>query len=378
MNLSKIENLFEKINECIEFYEKQFIQNKTFTLYLGNGEKVKYSINPDNLPHLLGVNLDFVKTLYNYHNKESYELLKEVCSDAFKLNELFNKEIIKPNQIFSQYIDKKLEGFKDNFKYDVKQVLEDSDFVCTYNSEKSWEVSENNQKYNYIVFKTYPNGKIGLLGLVKKGFQCYAMSNQLFDSIEEAKDKFNELLKNQDITLLTGFSTYNKTTDTNFSWNITINQKTEKIDTLKNYKENFGCNINITNDYEYTLRVINDNKSEKKDNYFTTDDIVEGIVNGKIINRDSYVDSPLLKIIDAWNDYICSGSYTSDDNSISYTETIKNLKTTSGLLKKTEKENEQLKVKIDLLNIENDEIKKQNEIFKSNEEAIIKILKPEN
>ena len=378
MNLSKIENLFEKINECIEFYEKQFIQNKTFTLYLGNGEKVKYSINPDNLPHLLGVNLDFIKTLYNYRNKGSFELLKEVCSDAFKLNELFNKEIIKPNQIFSQYIDKKLEGFKDNFKYDVKQVLEDSDFVCTYNSEKSWEVSENNQKYNYRVFKTYPNGKIGLLGLVKKGFQCYAMSNQLFDSIEEAKDKFNELLKNQDITLLTGFSTYNKTTDTNFSWNITINQKTEKIDTLKNYKENFGCNINITNDYEYTLRVINDNKSEKKDNYFTTDDIVEGIVNGKIINRDSYVDSPLLKIIDAWNDYICSGSYTSDDNSISYTETIKNLKTTSGLLKKTEKENEQLKVKIDLLNIENDEIKKQNEIFKSNEEAIIKILKPEN
>ena len=378
MNLSKIENLFEKINECIEFYEKQFIQNKTFTLYLGNGEKVKYSINPNNLPHLLGVNLDVIRTLYNYHNKENFELLKEVCSDAFKLNELFNKGIIKPEQVFSQYIDKKLEGFKDNFKYDVKQVLEDSDFVCIYNSEKSWEASDNKQKYNYIVFKTYPNGKIGLLGLVKKGFQCYAMSNQLFDSIEEAKDKFNELLKNQDITLLTGFSTYNRTTDTNFSWNITINQKTEKIDTLKDYKENFGCNINITNDYEYTLRVINDNKSEKKDNYFTTDDIVEGIVNGKIINRDSYVDSPLLKIIDAWNDYICLGSNTSDDNSISYTETIKNLKTTSDLLKKTEKENEQLKVKIDLLNSENDEIKKQNEIFKSNEEAIIKILKPEN
>ena len=378
MNLSKIEYLFEKINECIEIYEKQFIQNKTFTLYLGNGEKVKYSINPNNLPHLLGVNLDVIRTLYNYHNKENFELLKEVCSDAFKLNELFNKGIIKPEQVFSQYIDKKLEGFKDNFKYDVKQVLEDSDFVCIYNSEKSWEASDNKQKYNYIVFKTYPNGKIGLLGLVKKGFQCYAMSNQLFDSIEEAKDKFNELLKNQDITLLTGFSAYNRMTDANFIWYITINQKTEKIDTLKDYKENFGCNINITNDYEYTLRVINDNKSEKKDNCFTTDDIVEGIVNRKIIDRENYEGSSLIKIIDAWNDYICSSAKSSDDNSISYTETIKNLKTTSDLLKKIEKENEQLKVKIDLLNSENDEIKKENEIFKSNEEAIIKILKPEN
>ena len=378
MNLSKIEELFEKINECIEFYEKQFMQNKTFTLYLGNGEKVKYSINPNNLPHLLGVNLDVIRTLYNYHNKENFELLKEVCSDAFKLNELFNKGIIKPEQVFSQYIDKKLEGFKDNFKYDVKQVLEDSDFVCIYNSEKSWEASDNKQKYNYIVFKTYPNGKIGLLGLVKKGFQCYAMSNQLFDSIEEAKDKFNELLKNQDITLLTGFSAYNRMTDANFIWYITINQKTEKIDTLKDYKENFGCNINITNDYEYTLRVINDNKSEKKDNYFTTDDIVEGIVNRKIIDRENYEGSSLIKIIDAWNDYICSSAKSSDDNSISYTETIKNLKITSELLEKYEKENEQIKVKIDLLNSENDEIKKQNEMFKSNEEAIIKILKPEN
>lgn len=378
MNLSKIEELFEKINECIEFYEKQYIQNKTFTLYLGNGEKIKYNINPNNLPHLLGVNLDFIKTLYNYHNKENYELLKEVCSNAFKLNELFNKGIIKPDQVFSQYIDKKLEGFKDNFKYDIKSVLEDSDFVCIYNSQKSWEASDNKQKYNYIVFKTYPNGKIGLLGLVKKGFQCYAMSNQLFDSIEDAKDKFNELLKNQDITLLTGFSAYNRMTDANFIWYITINQKSEKIDTLKDYKENFGCNINITNDYEYTLRIINDNKSEKKDNYFTTDDIVESIVNRKIIDRESYVDSPLLKIIDAWNDYICLGTNTENDNSISYTEAIKNLKTTSELLKKIEKENEQLKVKIDLLNSENDEIKKQNETFKSNEEAIMKILKPEN
>ena len=186
-------------------------------------------------------------------------------------------------------------------------------------------VEKNTQKVmNKFILSTYPNGKIGLLGLVKKGFQCYAMSNQLFDSIEEAKDKFNELLKNQDITLLTGFSAYNRMTDANFIWYITINQKTEKIDTLKDYKENFECNINITNDYEYTLRVINDNKSEKKDNCFTTDDIVEGIVNRKIIDRENYEGSSLIKIIDAWNDYICSSANSSEDNSKTYTETIKN------------------------------------------------------
>ena len=43
MNLCDIETLFEKIKECVDFYEKTYIKDKIFTMFLGNGEQVKYN-----------------------------------------------------------------------------------------------------------------------------------------------------------------------------------------------------------------------------------------------------------------------------------------------------------------------------------------------
>lgn len=377
MNLCDIEALFEKIKDCVEFYERTYIKNKIFTMFLGNGEQVKYVIMPDNLPHLLGLNLDIIKTTYNYSKNSGYDLMLEFLENPYRLSKLFNDKILKPEQVFSKNIEEKLEGFKDNFKYDVKEVLGETDFVCKFESEKAWDVTEKNQKYDYIMVKTLPNNKIALLGLVRNGFQCYAMSNQLFDSLEEAKESLSELLTNQKVTLLTGFRAYNKMTDSNFNWTLTINQKLEKVDTIKNYKANFNFIIDITSDYEYTIQKMLENKYERRENYSTGGEIVDCIVNRQIIPRENFEDSPLLNIIDAWNDHICMNA-SNENSGTSYTDIAKDLKTFKELSLTLERENKGLNIKIAELTEKNTELTTENEKHIADKEKILEILKPEN
>ena len=123
-------------------------------MFLGNGEQVKYAVTPDNLPHLLGINLDIIRTTYNYSNTSAYDLMIEMLENPYRLHRLFKDNILKIEQVFSKNINEKLEGFKDNFKYDAKEVLEDTDFVCKFESENSWTVTAKKQKYDYIIGPT--------------------------------------------------------------------------------------------------------------------------------------------------------------------------------------------------------------------------------
>jgi len=377
MKLCDIEKLFEEIKECINFYEKTFIKNKLFTLFLGNGEQVKYIITPDNLPHLLGINLEYIKTTYFSSKNSSYDLMIELLDSPYKLHKLFCENILKPEQVFSKNIKQKLEGFKDNFKYDVKEVLEDTDFVCKFESENSWEITDKKQKYDYIIVKTLPNNKIALLGLIRNNFQCYAMSNQLFDSLEDAYSTLKELLTNQKITLLTGFKAYNKMTDSNFNFTLTINQKSEKIDIIKNYKNNFNFTIDITSEYEYTIQKMLESKYERRENYSIGGEIVECIVNRQIIPRENFEGSTLLNIIDAWNDHICMNA-SLENNGTSYTKVVKDLKTFKELSQQLETENTDLKTQVLDLTTEKDNLTKENEQHIKDKQKIIEILKPEN
>ena len=87
MNLCDVEALFERIKECVEFYERTYIKNKIFTMFLGNGEQVKYAVTPDNLPHLLGINLDIIRTSQPINDSS----LEEMCEQAIRLEEELNE-----------------------------------------------------------------------------------------------------------------------------------------------------------------------------------------------------------------------------------------------------------------------------------------------
>lgn len=379
----ELEELLNKLQECIDLYKRTYINQKSFTLFLGNGKQIRYSITTNNIAHLLGVDLDYLRQTRKYRCTDNFELLQELCESNYQqLNMLTNGQIDQ-KQLFSPYIDKKIEGFKSNLNIDIKQAINDIEFVCCYESKNSWDVTTKNQKYDYVIVKRLPNDKITLLCIVINGSKCYAMSNQLFNNLEEAKESLKDILTHQEITFANGFHVYNTFSDRIFKTVLTTNQKLEKLNTMKYYKKMFNCNIDITSDYEYSISLLKDNKTEKIENKGTIDEIIEAIINKKIIDRQNFQDSTLISIIDSWNDHICCNSNVITESAITYTDAIKNLEELksiiSGLEEKVtslEEVKEDLENKNKLLTSENEslksDIKEQNDTMNK----IYEIIRP--
>ena len=222
-------------------------------------------------------------------------------------------------------------------------------------------------------YKKYDDESIGVLYLVKKDNYFVPMSNRIYSSKEEAIYSLKEILVGQEITLLTGFNTYNVDSDYKQNYSLSINSKTEKINTIYDYKNKLNCFVDITSDYQYTLDKLSNNRQERYVNNGVINDIVESIANNKIINRNIYEDSVLLTIIDAWNDFICN-TEVNGENNIKYTEAIKALENAKILIKDLESKNENLVHENLELHNKVDGLSKEVENYSNTEEQILKLI----
>ena len=375
---SYIEDLFKKIKECAEFYENSYLKNKDFVMYLGNGDKVRYSIRPSNLPHLLGIkNFEELKKATGTTQEDILDILKNLPEYAYSIYTRINNGHLSFNNVFSKHIDRKLENLKTNLTTNTDDILEQTMFVCSYESKRSWGHTENNQKFDYAVIKKLEDSQISILCLVEKQGHYYAMSNQMFENIEEAKESLKDILKNQEITLLTGISIHNTNLDTVYNKSLVISKKLDKLDRMKLYKQEYECFIDITSEYDYTVEKLISNRNEKRDNNNVSEKIVKAIISGNIIETDEFEDSTLLAIINAWNNHICTNPSSTNGNK-TYTETIEELKKAKQLIESLTKEKDELKTKKDELIIRNAALEHESNDLKNTHQKILSLLKPEN
>lgn len=374
---SDIERIIERAIECAEYYEREYLNTKTFTLYLANGEKIKYTINPANVPHLLGIDIYALRGIINLRNDSLLSMLKELYESSYELYNKFKIGLLKQEDVFSDYIDEKLKYFKYNIKLDVPTNLQETEFVCLYKSEKSWEITTKNQKYDYIIVKKLSNDKTALLCLRKSDNKYYVVSSQISETQEKTDKILSELITNQEITLLTGMEVYNTYNGSKYNRNLLPSEKINKLHIMKSYKDKFNCHIDIADDYEYSVERLGDNKEEKYENRNTIDNIITAIINQKLIQTDQYKDSVLLGIINAWNDHVCkSGSKVSEEVKISYTTAINELTRFKQLVMSLEAENRRLQCEVSNLTNENTSLKQENINQKETIDKVYEIIKP--
>lgn len=377
LSYSEIENILEKAIECVEYYQREYLNNKIFTLYLANGERVKYAITPASVPHLLGIDLYALKGIINLSGGDLLSMLKELLERSYELNNKFRVGILKQEDVFSDHIFEKIENFKANITADVINSITDTQLVCCYKSEKSWEVTTENKKYDYIIVKKSNNGKILLLGIVRNGNRCYAMSNQVFENQEMAKKALSKLITNQEITMLTGMDVYNTYNESNFKWHLVATDRAKKSRELSKYKKEYDCNINISAEYESTVSRLGNNGEERHENKNTIEDIVNAIANGKLIPTQEYENSMLISLIDAWNDHICKVVTDSNtETQISYTKAITDLIKFRNLVTKLEEENRTLQQEASSLIETNAALIKENSEQKQIIDNVYEIIKP--
>lgn len=370
-NFGDLERLFEKINDIIDYVKLADLKNRRNTLYLCNEDDyIVYSVPETSIAHLLGINTTYLIGTGVFRNKNSYELLKEMCENPYRIHTLSESGIIDQTLLFSEHILEKVESFKENIKINAF----DTKFMCKYNKEKAYYSGEKNENCDYIMVKQYEDEKVGVILLANNNYIFAPMSNRIYNNMEEASKYLKTLLTGQELTLLSGTRSYNTQSDYEKSYILNPNVKREKFCELKVYKKLFNCSIDMSNDYEYMSDKLFTKRDEGFENKLVINDIIEAIINGRIIEKASFSDTRLKTIIDAWNDHICSNP-NSQEGEKTFTEIVKELKVAKDLITELNNKIETLESQNLTLSDENTSLNEKNKQYEANEQAIMKILK---
>lgn len=332
MNYSKykLSELFDKIDKLLQsyfgkeddynFYEKDNFEHKTdlskksYLMFLSNGDRIRVKIPKTSIPHLLGINTEYLKSTGLYKGMNSYEIMLDFIKNS---NEAFQKHesgIINLDKILSPYINKKLDSLTENLNINTNCC----EMICKYDRGKTYGYSADFDDMSYLILQK-KNEKYYVLKLaMSEDGTCFPMSNQVFNSYEECKENLSSYLIYQELTLLSNLWVYyNNSTVGKFpilEWD-----RKQKLEKLKKLSEDFECTPNIIADFIYSLKI----RDNKRQGNIRTSNIIEilcdCIKNKKVfdISLTNVDQEDILKIIETYNDSLFSEITASTDNSYS-------------------------------------------------------------
>lgn len=371
-NLGELESLFCDIQDIIDYIEVSNFEGRKFSMFLSNGDKIDYKLFNDHVPHLLGININALESTGLFKKQSSFDTLKEMVSNPYRIHKLYQEGVIDYKNVFSEFINEKIKVFKSNISPNIYEM----EFICKYDSKRAYTLTEKTAKYDYLLVKKLRDTEsYAVLCLVNNGYYYGAMSSLYFNDKEHMEEYLKEYVENQEISLFNGVRTVGNNGEYERKYNLKPENIVFKLEELLEYKDTFNAIIDTTPSYIYSLKETLKHMDKHYDNNTLLFELVNGINKGKLINRDNYIDSNLIELVDAFNDYLCS--YSSNTTiSESYTEIQKERNNLKDELVRIKTELEMVMIDRDKYFDECKQLKNENEKYKSNEESIIKILRP--
>lgn len=265
---SKIDDILQKYfgeKDIYSFYEKDDedykmdLSKRKYVMYLSNGDSFRVKLLKNSIPHLLGINTDYLKKTGLYKgDTNSYEVMLQFIRNHKGAYKKHKDGIIDLNQVISPYVEEKLDSVYNNLIITTNNC----NMVCKYDSKKTYGYSMESDKMSYLILQQKKD-KYYVLKLGKSGEEglFYPMSNQVYNTYDEFCEKFSVALFNQEITLLNGvkFSTGGYTYDNSF--NIQPYERKPKLMQLKKLAVDLNCTPNVLHDYIYSIGVMNDKRN---------------------------------------------------------------------------------------------------------------------
>lgn len=265
---NKIDDILQRYfgeEESISFYEKDDkdykidLSKRKYVMYLSNGDSFRVKLLKNSIPHLLGINTDYLKKTGLYKgDTNSYDVMLQFIRNHKGAYRKHKDGIIDLNQVISPYVEEKLDSVYNNLIITTNNC----NMVCKYDARKTFGYGIESDKMSYLILQQKKD-KYYVLKLGKSGEEglFYPMSNQVYDTYDEFCEKFSVALFNQEITLLNGvkFSTGGYTYDNSF--NIQPYERKPKLMQLKKLAIDLNCTPNVLHDYVYSLGVMNDKRN---------------------------------------------------------------------------------------------------------------------
>lgn len=373
MNYNKYElsEIFDKIDKLLQRYfdkENEYnfdekdeeerrndLSKKSYLMFLSNGERIKIKIPKSSIPHLLGINTEYLKSTGLYKGMNSYEIMLDFIKNS---NEAFQKHesgIINLDKILSPYINKKLDSLIENLNINTNCC----EMICKYDRGKTYGYSADFDDMSYLILQK-KNEKYYVLKLaMSEDGTCFPMSNQVFNSYEECKENLSSYLIYQELTLLNNLWVYYNNSIIG-KFYILEYERRERLEKLKKLSEDFECTPNIIADFIFSLKI----RDDKRQGNIRTSNIIEKlcdcIKNKKVfdISLTNVEQEDILKIIETYNDSLFSEITASTDNSYSDLQ-MKN-KNLEKELERLRLENKSLSDTVNYRDEELNEVKTQN------------------
>ena len=355
---NQFENIIEEIKYLVNWYEKKHIDLATTKVYLASGESFRYKATQDSIAHMLGIKTDFLSNCNMFNTTKSYELVKELIKNDYRISEKIKNDEIKLSDIFSKHIHHKL----DIFKFNISINLENTLFVCKYNREKVINYGKTPRNCDYIIVQELDDGQILELDVVKSGKYVKPVSSRMYENETEAKDSFEDLLRYQDISILTSLIYDSDYYDEGRKVFLNEAKKSSKLQQLENFSLRYNCNINTTGDCKYYYKKSIKGRNDGRNNYDIYDKIINCILDGEIITEQALgiskneISEQTRDLINAINDKLMLGN-DNPNNEKSYSTLEEKVKKLTEANKLFLKEKNELKEENDSLIDENKKLK---------------------
>ena len=359
---SKFDNIMKEIENLISWYEEKRIDQSSIKAFLASGESFRYCATKDSIAHMLGIKTDFLSTCGMFNTTKSYNLIKALIENQYRISSKILNNEIKLSDIFSKHIHKKLAIFKSNISISLDNIL----FICKYNRNKAIEYGGEPRNCDYIIVKETDDGQIQELDIVLSGKIAKPVSSRMYESEIEAKDEFSELLRYQDISILTSIIIDTGYYDDSKKFYLRENDKLSKLQQLENIRLRYNCNIDVVDDCKYYYKKTINGKTVGRNNYDVISQIINCILDGNLITNEtldvsfSELTMQQRNLIDALNDKVIMGNNNPNNNK-KYSALEKQVKDLKNAKKTLEEENTKLTKKLEETTIERNELRTKDE-----------------
>lgn len=383
ITLAKYNELIEKLDDCVNQYDKMNYQTNCHTLSLANGDIINIKFLKNNLAHLLGVKLDYLKQSNKFkENMNSYDCLKYFIDDHYSFSKLVTEKKLNFDSMFSKHIEKKLDIFIDN----IKIRTDDLEFIIKYDSEKTYQLEEISDICDYYIVRKTRDGH-NILGIKRSDFNTnifLPVTSRKYDDFQ-IYDKFIcSIAKKQELTYPYTMKIVNS--DAHYEKNYFLNNTDKQVtlDKLIKLARHYDATVSVARDFSYILNFLINNKL-KNHNEISILQLLSDNMKGHTILDDKTImticgdiklSDELKDIINLYNDLIVS-NFISDDVKDSYSKVVSEKAKAINELEKVKKQLKELNDNVKSLQEENRILKVENDSYQTKmniyEEAFQKV-----
>ncbi len=295
-NKYEFEQIIIKLEEAVKLYKTTPYRYNENKLYLSNGQVLEFMFKPQNIPHLLGIDIGILKNSKILTATRPLDMLEELITRYTAIYQKIVRGEIAYSDIFSPYIKEKIASFETILRCDINDIY----FVSEYSLPRAYLNGERNN-YGCQYYIAFDDGKseMSFLGLKRVDGEYFYSPSSIISSQDGKENNkiLRDLIENQQIMMVNCVGKKNIN-----SYNYLKNaDKLEIVQNLSDLAKRNNSHLILSSDFIYNLKklMLSYEKDLNVQNFISK--LILAISKGRKVNVDCSFDQTCSELVEAYN-----------------------------------------------------------------------------